>query len=121
MTEREILDHLIRSFRAFNALVAKLELIAQNDEFRGVWALHQIHGGLYKGPTWEPELTEAKECLMVNVPQRTSDDTQEEQNHQDDQDKPEDSTRTVTPATAPTPVGKGADEEQNQNDNQDRG
>lgn len=131
MTTQQILDHLIRSFKAFNALVRKLDHISANDEFRGVWTLHEAHGGIYMGPTWEPELTEAKECLKVALSETNeflvatqnpfvSNHTQEEQDNQNHKDNPHDATGTVTPASTPTPVGQSADQEQDKNDNKDR-
>jgi hypothetical protein len=52
------LANLERTMRAFVALVAKLEAIGEDPEFR-----HLIEGAQYGGPTWEKELLEALACL----------------------------------------------------------
>jgi hypothetical protein len=57
------LANLERSMRAFVALVAKLEAIGDDPEFRHVFTLATIHGHPYGGPNWGAELSEAKECL----------------------------------------------------------
>ena len=50
--------NLGRTMRVFVALVAKLEAIGEDPEFR-----HLIEGARYGGPTWEKELSEAQACL----------------------------------------------------------
>ena len=53
MSEREALE----------ALVAKLEAIGLNEQFKSVFTLAWVHGQNYTGPNWEKELKDAKEVL----------------------------------------------------------
>ena len=49
---------------ALQGLVDRLDLIAADHEFQGVWTLHMIHGGIYSGPTWVDALARAREALV---------------------------------------------------------
>ena len=48
---------------ALKNLVDKLDLIEKNDEYQGVWGLYHVHGGNYKGPTYEQEIKKARALL----------------------------------------------------------
>ena len=52
-----------RLAEALRALVDKLDVIAQHQEYLAVWALADAHGLVYDGPTWERELVEARRVL----------------------------------------------------------
>ena len=49
---------------ALRGLVDRLDLIAADHEFQGVWTLHMIHGGIYSGPNWVDALARAREALV---------------------------------------------------------
>jgi hypothetical protein len=44
-------------------LVSKLELIANDNQFKGIFVLNHVHGGSYTGPTWTEEFEAAKKVL----------------------------------------------------------
>jgi hypothetical protein len=46
-------------------LVAKLELIHEDENFKGAWALYFVHGGVYNGPTYTNELEKLKDALAA--------------------------------------------------------
>ena len=65
----DLLRRLIRDVdaleEALGALVARLDLIHDNEEYQGVWVLHQVHGGKYEGPTYTAELDQARAVLEL--------------------------------------------------------
>ena len=48
---------------ALQGLVDRLDEIAANDEFKSVWTLHYVHGGVYRGPNWVDALERARAAL----------------------------------------------------------
>lgn len=48
---------------ALQALVNKLDEISKHSSFVGVFQNAWIHGQVYNGPTWEPELKNARKTL----------------------------------------------------------
>ena len=54
------IEHLKTVLRA---LIAKLDAISANQQFQGVWMLHQVHGGQYTGPNWSEEVKLAREAI----------------------------------------------------------
>ena len=51
--------------RAVSRLVDRLELIGNSEEYRSVFAMAQIHGTPYNGPTYDKELSTVKKLLVV--------------------------------------------------------
>ena len=44
-------------------LTDKLDLIANDEQFKGMFVLHHVHGGTYSGPNWSVEFEAAKKVL----------------------------------------------------------
>lgn len=57
-------DELVGVEEALRNLVAKLELIHRDPAYVSVWTMYMIHGGIYKGPQYDQELTAAKQALV---------------------------------------------------------
>ena len=53
MTDRE----------ALKALVAQLERVHRDEQYRAVWSMAQSHLGPYRGPTYSKELSDALKVL----------------------------------------------------------
>jgi hypothetical protein len=49
--------------KALQDLVDKLDLLAKDEQFQGVFVLYNVHGGYYTGPNWVVEFEAAKKVL----------------------------------------------------------
>jgi hypothetical protein len=50
---------------ALAALVAKLDAVAADKSFRGIWPWLHVHNYIYSGPTWDSELEVARAALAA--------------------------------------------------------
>ena len=57
--------HLERTKTLAINLVKAMEAVHASEDFKGVWALAQVHGVEYKGPTYKKELAELKKEVFA--------------------------------------------------------
>jgi hypothetical protein len=59
-------DHALReALEAADALVTKLHAVHADGRYSWVWQCAQIHGGPYKGPTYEAELARLSHAMSA--------------------------------------------------------
>ena len=66
ITERQLAEKdakIERLTEVLKDLISKLDLIASDSQFQGIFILNQMHGGKYTGPTWVEELERAREAI----------------------------------------------------------
>lgn len=51
-------------FAAAQALMQKLDTIAQSHEYNSIWTMAYIHGFVYKGENWHDELENLRKVLL---------------------------------------------------------
>ena len=63
--QKEQLAHLERTKTLAINLVKAMEAVHSSEDFKGVWALAQVHGVEYKGPTYKKEFAELKKEVFA--------------------------------------------------------